>query len=522
MSRKGYTIEFKRMVLEAYENKDFSLRGIYQKYGVHHTSLMDWKKSVDKYGWGGLNRASPKNKVYTKEEKLAAISDYLSKHFSLRDVIEKYDISSTSVLRKWIKDYNGHREIQGQSEGMSNTMTKGRKTTWQERIEIVQAALDNEKDYQKTAVTHQVSYQQVYQWVRKYENGGWDALKDQRGRSKTKEELTPEQKMKLEMRRIEKENERLRAEKCFFKKVRGDRKGAVLSRVRLDQHYIAIQQLHEEEGFAILLLCEIAGVARASYYKWLDRTPTEEDQFNEMLVEKMQNLHKQVDGIYGYRRMQMNLERQLGRPLNHKRIYRLMKITGIQAVIRRKKKRYPKSTPQHIADNLLNRKFTAAKPNEKWVTDVTEFKYGQSQKAYLSAILDLYDGSIVSYEISTSNNNPLVFNTLTQALKASPGAKPLLHSDRGFQYTSLGFKKIIDEAGMKHSMSRVGRCIDNGPIESFWGTLKCEKYYLHKNEYQTYEQLVQAIEEYIHFYNVERYQKRLNGLSPMECRNKAA
>lgn len=219
MPRKNYSIEFKRMILDAYEHKGFSLRGIYQKYGVHHTTLMDWKKAVAKYGWEGLKKTSSKKKVYTKKVKLAAISDYLSEHYSLKDVIEKYDISSTSVLRKWIKAYNGHREILGQSEGRENAMTKGRKTTWQERIEIVQAALDNEKDYQKTAVIHQVSYQQVYQWVRKYENGGWDALQDQRGRSKTKEELTPEQKMKLEMRRIEKENERLRAENAFLKKL---------------------------------------------------------------------------------------------------------------------------------------------------------------------------------------------------------------------------------------------------------------------------------------------------------------
>ncbi|WP_025726841.1 IS3 family transposase, partial [Heyndrickxia ginsengihumi] len=95
-----------------------------------------------------------------------------------------------------------------------------------------------------------------------------------------------------------------------------------------------------------------------------------------------------------------------------------------------------------------------------------------------------------------------------------------IHSDRGFQYTSKGFKRKIDAVKMTQSMSRVGRCIDNGPMESFWGTLKCEKYYLH--QYKTFEELSLAIDEYIHFYNHERYQKRLNGLSPMEYRAKAA
>jgi transposase InsO family protein len=197
-----------------------------------------------------------------------------------------------------------------------------------------------------------------------------------------------------------------------------------------------------------------------------------------------------------------------------------MKIKGIQSVIRRKKKKYPRSTPQHVAENLLNREFQADMPNEKWVTDVTEFKYGHGQKAYFSAILDLHDNSIVSSVLGHSNNNPLVFKTLEQALEATPGSTPMLHSDRGFQYTSTRFKEMLEAASMKQSMSRVGRCIDNGPMESFWGTLKCEKYYLHT--YQTFDQLKRDIEDYIRFYNYERLQRKLNGLSPMEFRTKAA
>lgn len=234
----------------------------------------------------------------------------------------------------------------------------------------------------------------------------------------------------------------------------------------------------------------------------------------------MKALHMKVDGIYGYRRMMLNINRTFNQNYNHKRIYRLMKISRLQSIIRRKKTAYKRSTPQQVVENVLNREFRAEKPNEKWVTDVTEFKYGSSKKAYLSAILDLYDGTIVSYVLGHSNNNNLVFKTLDQALELLDGEHPLIHSDRGFQYTSHGFKRKIDKAEMTQSMSRVGRCIDNGPMESFWGTLKCEKYYLHK--YETFGELSDAINEYIHFYNHDRYQKRLNGLSPMEYRAKAA
>lgn len=261
-------------------------------------------------------------------------------------------------------------------------------------------------------------------------------------------------------------------------------------------------------------------ISRSSYYKWLNRQETITEAENKMLIAKIAELYEEVDGIYGYRRITINLNRRLGRSFNHKRIYRLMKLSRLQSVIRKKKHRYIKSIPQHISENILNRHFTAIKPNEKWVTDVTELKYGNSQKAYLSAILDLYDRSIVAYVLGHSNNNDLVFKTFDIALEVSKEARPMIHSDRGFQYTSLAFKRKLDAAQITQSMSRVGRCIDNGPMEGFWGILKCEKYYLHK--YHTYEELSHAIDEYMIFYNNRRLQKRLNGLSPIEYRALAA
>jgi putative transposase len=257
-------------------------------------------------------------------------------------------------------------------------------------------------------------------------------------------------------------------------------------------------------------------ISRSSYYKWTKRKESTLEIENRMLISEIIKIYEDVDGIYGYRRITMNLNRRLGRKINHKRIYRLMKLSSLQSVIRRKKKRYIKYAAQQVAENILNREFTADKLNQKWLTDVTELKYGNSQKAYLSAILDLHDKSIVAYVLGHSNNNDLVFKTVDIALAASPGASPMFHSDRGFQYTSYGFKRKLVNAGMVQSMSRVGRCIDNGPMEGFWGILKCEKYYLHK--YHTFDELSKAIDEYINFYNNDRLQKRLNGLSPMEFR----
>lgn len=194
-----------------------------------------------------------------------------------------------------------------------------------------------------------------------------------------------------------------------------------------------------------------------------------------------------------------------------------MKLVNMKSVIRRKKRHYTPSTPQITAENLLNRQFYADKPNQKWLTDVTEFKLTNGQKAYLSAILDLGDRSIVSYVLGRSNNNHLVFETFDLAIAANPKAKPLFHSDRGFQYTNRQFKNKLDSVSAIQSMSRVSRCIDNGPMEGFWGIIKSEMYYLDK--FHTYEELKQAIDEYMHFYNMRRLQKKLKGLTPIEYRN---
>ena len=172
---------------------------------------------------------------------------------------------------------------------------------------------------------------------------------------------------------------------------------------------------------------------------------------------------------------------------------------------------------QYLAENLLDRQFYAEKPNEKWLTDVTEFKWyegSEVHKVYLSAILDLNDRRIVAYVLGDHNDNPLVFKTFNKAVKANPGAHPLFHSDKGFQYTNRTFHYKLVQAGMIQSMSRVARCIDNGPMEGFWGILKRERYY--GRRFTSKKELVQMMHHYIHYYNTRRVQRNLGVLTPME------
>lgn len=283
--------------------------------------------------------------------------------------------------------------------------------------------------------------------------------------------------------------------------------------------YQAIQELNEEKGYAITKLCALAGVARSAYYKWLHWTPSTRELENDALAEEVKLRYNKRKGILGYRQMRTQLNRKLKKKYNKKRYYRIMRALGLKAVIRKKRPQYVKASEIHVAENVMNRNFDAHSPNTKWCTDVTELKYGNSRKAYLSAIIDLYDNSIVSWALSRSNNNKLVMDTLKKAYKKNPGATPLLQSDRGFQYTSHEYNRLQDKLGFVKSMSRVSRCLDNQPIERFWGTYKSESYYLTK--FDTYEDVLNDVNKYIRYYNNNRYSERLSGLSPNEYRRAA-
>lgn len=283
----------------------------------------------------------------------------------------------------------------------------------------------------------------------------------------------------------------------------------------------AIKDYHEETpNFPIQTLCRILKVSRSGYYKWLKHPETPSERVNKELMATIKSFHHRYNGILGYRRMTAFVNRQLGTQYNKKRIRRLMHILGIRSVIRRVRHACTKSGDKYYEETILNRDFTATAPNQKWCTDVTYLQYGLGAKAYLSAIKDLYDGAIVAYEISHNNDNPLVMKTIKKALALNPNARPLIHSDRGSQYTSKEYRYFTTQAGLTLSMSRVGKCIDNAPIESFFGHFKTESYHL--QHYKTFEELVTAIDDYISFYNTQRYQEKLNNLTPLEFRNQVA
>lgn len=281
---------------------------------------------------------------------------------------------------------------------------------------------------------------------------------------------------------------------------------------------MAIKECHEEQGFPVEAACELLHVARSAYYKWASGKLGHRAAENEQLAGKIEKIHSESPDK-GYRRLNDDLRHDHGIYANDKRVLRICRARDIRSTVKYNNRGCSRraKNPQYLAENLLNRQFYAEKPNEKWLTDVTEFKWYEGievHKLYLSAILDLCDRRIVSYVLSESNDNPLVYKTFDKAVKANPDAHPLFHSDRGFQYTSRAFHRKLVQAGMTQSMSRVAHCIDNGPMEGFWGILKRERYY--GRRFTSKQELVQIIESYIRYYNTKRVQRNLGVLTPME------
>jgi transposase InsO family protein len=293
-----------------------------------------------------------------------------------------------------------------------------------------------------------------------------------------------------------------------------------IGKQRYESEYLAIKYFSDKKQWSINWMCKQLWISRAAYYKWTRRSVPSQELENIKLAELIKEYDERFGHILGYRRMTAWINHFNRTSYNKNRVHRIMKKLGIHSVIRKKKKKYKSSTPETIADNKLSRDFYATSPNDKWATDVTEFKVpGVKKKLYLSAIIDLYDRSTVSYVISGRNDNKLVFKTFDKSIASNPDAKPIFHSDRGFQYTSKVFQRKLKEQEMQQSMSRVGHCIDNGPTEGLWGIIKSEMYRMYAVTDES--SLRFAIKDYLRFYNEERPQERYGCKTPSEVRAKA-
>lgn len=263
-------------------------------------------------------------------------------------------------------------------------------------------------------------------------------------------------------------------------------------------------------------MLEISGLPRATYYYHVKRQ-TAPDKYQEAKV-AISAIYHENKGRYGYRRITGEL-RSRGYGLNHKTVQRLMKELGLICRVRMKKYKSYKGEVGKIAPNLLERNFEAEKPNQKWVTDVTEFiLFGQ--KIYLSPILDLYSRDIVSYTISDRPVLSMVTDMLDKAFRRLPkGTRLILHSDQGWQYQHKKYQEKLKKRKIRQSMSRKGNCLDNAVIENFFGLLKSELLYL--QEFNSMEHFKAELIDYLDYYNNKRSKEKLKGLPPALHRQQA-
>jgi putative transposase len=260
--------------------------------------------------------------------------------------------------------------------------------------------------------------------------------------------------------------------------------------------------------------CGVLGVSRSGYYAWRDRVRSERSERQEQLITEMRAIHaEQGKHSYGSPRMHRELQ-ALGHEVSENTVARLMKENGLRATTARKFRHTTDSNHGHpVAENVMDREFTATRPNEKWVSDITYVETDEGW-LYVAAVEDLYSRKVVGWSLGDRMTRELVESALRMAIgRRLPCGELLLHSDRGSQYASGSYQELLGSQGITCSMSRRGNCWDNAPMESFFATLKKEL--VHQERYATRAEARASIFEYIEvFYNTERRHSSLGYVSP--------
>jgi transposase InsO family protein/transposase-like protein len=376
------------------------------------------------------------------------------------------------------------------------------------------------------------------QWIKSYIENGYNVVTKKKGRPSTRD------KEKEDSRRAG-EGER-RTAKATVEENHRERiikKTASLSsrgrKERQEQLTKAVTELRQELKCSLDFILEtinsidsLPNLPRSDYYYWKNRT--DPDTKNSDLMDAITTIYADNHKRYGYRRITLQLKNE-GWTVNHKTVKRLMSKLKLYGVTPRTKYKSYKGDFNGTVDNILLykkvdtkkhrteyiRDFSTTDVNEKWTTDVSEFHIAAG-KLYLSPILDMHNREIVSYNISKSPSFVQTTDMLNKAFSRFEDLSHLIfHSDQGWQYQMFEYHKALRERGITQSMSRKGNCLDNSPMENFFGKMKNEMFYGHEFEFKTLEQLQKAMEDYIEYYNNERIQVRLKGLTPCQARNQS-
>ncbi|HEI2703933.1 IS3-like element IS1397 family transposase [Escherichia coli] len=437
------------------------------------------------------------------EVKLAAVNHYLAGHAGIISTAKLFQLSHTS-LSHWINLFLLHGP-------QALDCRHKRSYSPEDKLCVVLYALGHSESLPRVAARFNIpSHNTVKNWIKGYRKSGNEAfIRRRKEKSMTRSDdtheneanMTPEE-MKNELRYLRAENAYLKAmqEHLLEKKPPGaGEKTKVIRSLRC--------------GHCQSDLLKAAGLARSTLYYQLSLQKAKDKYADvKQLIASIFHEHR---GCYGYRRIHCELQKR-GLKFSGKTVRKLMQQLGLKSPVRLKKYRSYRGNMGLAAENILQRQFKAEAPCEKWVTDITEFRAG-GQKLYLSPILDLFNGEIVAWETACRPTEELVKRMLNKGLESlAEGEKPLLHSDQGWHYRIKSYQSALADRGLVQSMSRKGNCLDNAVMENFFGHLKEEMYY--RRDYRNVEELENAVNEYITYWNQKRIKLSLGGLSPVEYR----
>ncbi|MBR0380347.1 MAG: IS3 family transposase [Mogibacterium sp.] len=460
-----YSFEFKMMVVSEYISGQGGTRYLSGKHGVHHSVIERWVANYRKYGEEGLTR-SRQQQVYTFEFKLHVVELYLTSELSYQELALQVGMTNPTQITKWVLDYRvaGPEALKPKKKGRKRSMDKDK---------IVREIEKSDSDEQKAF-----------------------------------------------LEQLQEENLRLRIENAFLKESR---------RLRLEEEGL-LNELREsstasEEKFKLKDILAAIGMPKATYMYWQKRF----DRANpdDALIQQMQSIRAEHKD-YGYRRIHGELLKQ-GFHVNKKKVQRIVQQRGMQVTsFTRKSRRFStyKGVVGRIAPNRVNRRFNTCVPHQKITTDTTEFKYYEPdskgrvsiKKLYLDPFMDMWNLEIISYGISDCPSAPSIMKALKEAITATDDCRfrRTFHSDRGWAYQMNTYRYELRKNRIFQSMSRKGNCYDNSPMENFFGIMKQEMYY--GQVYSSFDELKEAIEKYIRYYNEKRSKASLGYRSPVEYR----
>ena len=450
----------------------YSISQLSELFHTHHTVIQYLCRLIDKHGFEIILSGY---RSYPYAFKLKAIKRVLEDNESIWAVSLDLGLKDRRVLRRWIKSYieNGYNVV---------TKKKGRPSTRGKGKEDNRGAGEGERRTSRATVEEDYRERIIKK----------TASLSSRGRKERQEQLTK-----------------------------------------------AVTELRQELKCSLDFILEtinsidsLPNLPRSDYYYWKNRT--DPDTNNSELMDAITSIYEDNHKRYGYRRITLQLKNE-GWTVNHKTVKRLMSKLNLYGITPRAKYKSYKGDFNGTVDNKLLykrvdtkrhrteyiRDFSTSDVNEKWTTDVSEFHIAAG-KLYLSPILDMHNREIVSYNISKSPSFMQTIDMLDKAFnKFTDLSNLIFHSDQGWQYQMYPYHKALRERGITQSMSRKGNCLDNSPMENFFGKMKNEMFYGHEYEFKTLEQLQKAMEEYIDYYNNERIQVKLKGLTPCQARNQS-